>query len=143
MQVPKKLLGFLFTALACSGIAMDSQSSNNIRLVFMGRTGAGKSTLINAFYNFALQVRWNDVPKHFPIPSEFQACTVKEYEGRKAEDHSHGQSASITQEPSEYVSQGNDFVLSLIDCPGGADTRGIEQDRTNIITIAQYMAKLG
>jgi energy-coupling factor transporter ATP-binding protein EcfA2 len=125
--------------IAMTGRAMDEP----VTLVFMGPTGAGKSTLINAFYNFSKGVKWNDCPKHFPIPTEFQQCNVKEYEDQKIEDHGHGQLSSVTKKPFKYACRCQNFTLNLIDCPGGADTRGIEQDNINAINIAEYLGKMG
>jgi hypothetical protein len=125
-------------------IAMTAQAMNEpVTLVFMGPTGAGKSTLINAFYNFSKGVKWNDCPKHFPIPTEFQQCNVKEYEDQKIDDHGHGQLSSVTKKPFKYACRCQNFTLNLIDCPGGADTGGIEQDNINAINIAEYLGKMG
>ncbi len=153
MAITKNFLMLIFMATALSGRAMEVINppapatniafENNIRLVFMGRTGAGKSTLINAFYNYAKKVKWNDHPKLFPIPTEFQHCNVVEYQGRNAENHTAGQREAVTQEPSEYVSRGQSFVISLIDCPGMADPRGPEQDIINTTKISEFMKRVG
>ena len=45
------------------------QEDKIIHLIFMGKTGAGKSTFINTFYNFASGTKWDDFPKKFPIKS--------------------------------------------------------------------------
>ena len=44
---------------------------------------------------------------------------------------------SVTQDPSEYVSRERIFVVSLVDCPGVADTGGIEKDIINTVKIAE------
>lgn len=114
----------------------------NIRIVFLGITGSGKSTLINAFYNFSQGKKWNDPVKHFPVPTEFQECNVDIYKNNKIEDLQGGQLNSVTQAPSEYISQARCYTLSMIDCPGAADQRGIEQDRTNNLMIAETLSGL-
>lgn len=128
------LISFVFTLTAK---AMDD---NNITLVFMGISGVGKSTLINAFYNFAQNIAWDQYPKHFPIRTEFQCCNIKEYQDQNISNYSHGQLSSITQEPFTYSCSYQDVTLKMIDCPGLADTRGIEQDKINTINIAKHMA---
>ena len=116
-----------------------------IHLIFMGKTGAGKSTFINTFYNLALGTKWDDFPKKFPICTKSQPCNVEQYQAKSksVENHSEGQFASVTQEPSEYIATGRSFVVKLIDSPGAADTRGIEQDMLNANEIAKFVARAG
>lgn len=118
-------------------------SENIVRLVFMGKTGAGKSTSINTFYNHVKDVKPEDFPKLFPIKTKFQACNVKEYALRNAEDHTNGQLDAVTQEPSEYTASGSNLVVNLIDCPGMADPRGVQKDAENSAEIAKFLNKVG
>ena len=153
MEISKRIFIIPWIIMATNSVAMNQTPApgtgvaipfeNNIRLVFMGPTGAGKSTLINAFYNYAQQVKWNEAHKHYPIPTEFQPCTVLEYQGRTTEVHKKGQLESVTQETSEYVSRGKSFVVNLVDCPGVADTRGLEQDISNTVNIAEFLKGKG
>lgn len=113
-----------------------------IRLIFMGKTGVGKSTAVNACFNFANQKKWNDYPKLFPIPTEFQDCNVERYRERAVENHRRGQLEAVTQEPSEYLAQGSGFKVGLIDCPGTGDPRGIGQDSINTNATAEFLAKM-
>ncbi len=145
MKSPRILIP-LFMFLASSVMAMHAgpvPSENIIRLVFMGKTGAGKSTVINGCYNFTKQKKWDDYPKLFPISTEYQPCNIPQYMGRSAECHAREQLDAVTQFPSEYVVQGNNFIVNLIDCPGMADPRGIEKDVENTNMIAQFLAKAG
>jgi hypothetical protein len=116
-----------------------------IHLIFMGKTGAGKSTFINTFYNFVSGTKWDDFPKKFPICTKFQPCNIEEYEPKSklVENHDEGQFASVTQEPSEYLAKGKSFVVKLIDSPGAADTRGVDQDMLNADQIAKFIARTG
>lgn len=113
-----------------------------VRIVFMGTTGAGKSTVVNAFYNFAQQVCWRDYPKLFPIPTDFQKCNVEKYIGKSAECHARGQLDGVTQSPVEYLVDGHDCRLHFIDCPGTGDPRGIMQDCRYAYVTAQFLREL-
>lgn len=117
------------------------QNETSLRFVFLGKTGAGKSTAINACYNFVKKTRWNDYPKHFPIPTEFQECNVESYQNRNVEDHQQGQLNAVTQKPSEYVAVGDGYSVSFIDCPGTADPRGVHQDNQNIAAAAEALKR--
>lgn len=114
-----------------------------IKIVVVGKTGAGKSTWITGGYNYAKGILWNDFPKLFPIPTQFQPCNVPQYQGRVVENLARGQLDAVTQDPSEYVVSGNGYVVHLIDCPGMADPRGIEQDIQNTTKIANFLARVG
>ena len=116
-----------------------------INLVLIGKTGAGKSTFINTFYNFASGTKWDDFPKKFPICTKFQPCNIEQYEPKSklVENHEEGQFASVTQDPSEYLAKGKSFVVKLIDSPGAADTRGVDQDMLNADQIAKFIARTG
>ena len=135
-----KLVVFVQVLLVSSVSAMD-QAVRPVRLVFMGKTGAGKTTTINAFYNLAQATPWNAFPKLFPIKTTYQACNVMEYVTRNAEDHTRGQLGAVTQEPSEYQAISANLDLSLIDCPGVADPRGVAKDNEITREIALFLAK--
>lgn len=136
-------------ALIVGGALFSAQPSpsvippeNIVRLVFFGKTGAGKSTTITAFYNYAKGVEWDAYPKLFPIKTPYQECNVPEYVERNAEDHSNGQVNAVTQDPSEYTATGNNLVVNLIDCPGVADPRGIERDQKITTDIAKFLSNV-
>lgn len=124
--------------MTASLMASDSQN-NPIRLVFMGKTGMGKSTLVNAFYNFACDIKHDTHPKLFPIKTNFQNCNVALYKARDVEDLTHNQVCAVTQAPSEYVINNEFYSLSLIDCPGVADPRGVFKDENITKDIALYL----
>jgi len=128
--------------MTASLMAMDSPN-DPIRLVFMGKTGMGKSTLVNAFYNFASNIKHDTHPKLFPIKTTFQNCNVDLYKTRDVEDLAHNQLCAVTQAPSEYVINNENYSLSLIDCPGVADPRGVFKDEDITKDIALFLHKAG
>ena len=146
-----KIVVLLWLILGTSLLAMEASQinpsvippDNIVRLVFMGKTGAGKSTSINACYNFAKDIKWDTFPKLFPIKTKYQACNVMQYVTRNAEDHTRGQLGAVTQEPSEYMATGANLVVSLIDCPGTADPRGVAKDIEITKDIAQFLKQVG
>ncbi len=112
------------------------------RLLLLGKTGAGKSTMINALYNLAIGTQAEDFPKRFPIRTQFQACNVPQYADRQVENLASTTQAA-TMDPTEYIAQGNGFVLKMIDSPGAADPRGVDVDSQNSRNIAEFVANSG
>jgi|OM-RGC.v1.032530660 Predicted GTPase len=51
---------------------MTDTSPNTVTLVFMGKTGAGKSTIANAILHGC---RWKSIPETFNVSGSVNACT--------------------------------------------------------------------
>lgn len=110
----------------------------------MGRTGAGKSTLINFFYNLCKGIKFDD-PKLYAISTLHQKCNIPQYETVNTEALTNGQKSSVTQHPFEYEAndKNSKYVLKMVDCPGTADTRGVKMDEKHLTKISKFISKCG
>ena len=95
----------------------DLQNVKNLKkIIIMGETGTGKSTLVDAFINYAVGVQMED-------PFRFKLVVDED-------DRANDQTVSKTSEISGYLIEDSilDFPIQIWDTPGFGDTRGIERD---------------
>jgi GTP-binding protein EngB required for normal cell division len=108
--------------------------SQEIYAVFLGETGAGKSSLINLL-NF-----WGK--------GETDLCKAASILTLSNESGKQNQTASQTKKPQKYDfpnvigSDGQSYNLHLIDTPGMGDTCGIAQDDDGVKEILKFLARL-
>ncbi|KAI9202268.1 uncharacterized protein BJ171DRAFT_514624 [Polychytrium aggregatum] len=139
-------------------------SVRELTFLLLGETGVGKSTLINALANYLIFENLDDIEPDKAlslIPTKFYlydpeqvsqeiAITSKaslldklrDHSSRNNEKHAVGQSS--TQHPRTYVFDarllnGEPVRVKLIDTPGMGDTRGVEQDKSNMDLIIKYI----
>ncbi|RYP21571.1 hypothetical protein DL765_002207 [Monosporascus sp. GIB2] len=144
-------------ALRASLLKLESYKEQNILL--LGETGVGKSTFINAFYNYMIYRDLDDAMTHEKleaiIPSSFTIQRIEDSpSGRRfiqtdirvggndnfEVDGSRGDSA--TQKTGVYRIPIGDRIVRIIDTPGVGDVRGIDADRKNLDNILQTLSRI-
>ena len=126
---------------------------NHINILLLGESGVGKSTFINAlanYYTFGSFEEARTSPPLVVLPVSFLVTTGDNFEEKTVhfgdvdsnENHNDiGQ--SVTQHCRSYVFSISDQTrLRIIDTPGMGDTRGLEQDDTNMERIISYISNL-
>ncbi|KAH8650735.1 hypothetical protein BGZ61DRAFT_542099 [Ilyonectria robusta] len=116
----------------------------DLNILILGETGVGKSTWINAFINYLSYESIGDALDaedfKWVIPCSFQTQTavdgkfveteIKIGSSQSEKDGSGGQSA--TQSTEVYTVNIGKTRVRLIDTPGIGDTRGVDQDNSNM-----------
>jgi GTP-binding protein EngB required for normal cell division len=134
-----------------------STDTEIINILLLGESGVGKSTFINAFANYLMFETLTTAESNKPVViipvsffittgDNFEERTVKfgDFDSSNNEDFDHpGQ--SVTQHCRSYLfdlSHNNGKRLRIIDTPGFGDTRGLDQDDTNMQHILEYINNL-
>ncbi|RSL66749.1 hypothetical protein CEP54_003551 [Fusarium duplospermum] len=116
----------------------------DLNILILGETGVGKSTWINAFINYLSHESIDDAlaaeDLKCVIPCSFQTQTavdgrfveteIKIGSSQSEKDGSGGESA--TQSTEVYTVNIGKTRVRLIDTPGIGDTRGVDQDNSNM-----------
>ena len=103
----------------------------SFKMLLLGETGSGKTSLINLFYNYALiENLGND---------ETKLNEVKAYNDINLEDLQSSSMETKTTGTKEYCTTLNELEIGIIDTPGFGDTRGFEKDHENIEKIKRIL----
>ena len=128
-------------------------SPGELNILILGETGVGKSTFINAFVNYltfaTLEEGMNATRLNSIIPCSFSTQYVDPASGGRLvqkqvrigydDDERDGAGQSATQKTTVYPLYINNTLVRLIDTPGIGDTRGIEQDRKNMVDVLSVL----
>ena len=94
-----------------------------IKIMVIGPTGTGKTTLLNSYINYLMKINYND---------DFRYKIINENFNR-------GQSESQTKDVTNYNIKTPDGKLyQIIDTPGFGDTVGIEEDEKITMKITDF-----
>lgn len=129
-----------------------SENKKKINILFIGKTGAGKTTLINTFANYFYNIRYQDerkilVSQIMPLNIEgnTKLITLKKNIGSFNEDSAENildQSHSQTMKSYIHTLMNDFYEIKMIDTPGLLDTRGINEDIKNIENILTTIINL-
>ena len=90
-------------------------------LLVVGGTGSGKSTMINALFNYIVGVDWND---------DFRLKLVEDARVGRRQNQAFSQTNWITAYTIHAQSYFRvNFTLTIVDTPGFCDTSGIKRDK--------------
>uniref|UniRef100_A0A914XZ99 G domain-containing protein n=1 Tax=Panagrolaimus superbus TaxID=310955 RepID=A0A914XZ99_9BILA len=129
--------------------------SNVYNVLIMGPSGAGKSTLVNGIANYLKYQTLREAELHDQvtcvIPCQFEVQD-DEYKSHKVslgkaeetEENFNSLGHSVTQRPKNYYFPiDNKEFIHIIDTPGLADSRGVEQDNINLELIRKAIINVG
>uniref|UniRef100_A0AC34GLM3 AIG1-type G domain-containing protein n=1 Tax=Panagrolaimus sp. ES5 TaxID=591445 RepID=A0AC34GLM3_9BILA len=129
--------------------------SHVYNVLIMGPSGAGKSTLVNGIANYLKYETLREAEAHDQvtcvIPCQFEvqdndynSHKVSLGKAEEAEENFNSLGHSVTQRPKDYAfSIGNNEYIHIIDTPGLADSRGVDQDNINLELIRQAIINVG
>ena len=125
-----------------------------IRVVCLGRTGAGKTTLINCLLNYACGKSYEDeriiaISQQITLKNPYTGVEITskydynlpEFKDKQTDNLKALSHESQTTQASSYSVQLEDYILSIIDTPGIGDTKGPIQDKENIDLIVNQIRK--
>ncbi|EAR96169.1 50S ribosome-binding GTPase (macronuclear) [Tetrahymena thermophila SB210] len=127
---------------------MEQFQKPHLKLLMIGKTGAGKSTAINMFLNLAIGNSFQDervvgITQHFSFNDQkfILQCNVDQFSNKQS-DIGISSSKSQTKECNMYTVEGDKCILTLVDTPGLGDTEGAEADQKHIKNIIARVQQL-
>ena len=120
-----------------------------LNILIMGPTGAGKSTWVNGFVNYlsfpTFEAARGQAEPMIVIGGSFNIADVNykptEILIRPDENETGKPGQSSTQQAMVYAFETRSKIIRLIDTPGMGDTRGPEQDYKNVDNVLSVLAR--
>ena len=138
---PQQGFGFLNYFNRTSQPQPQSQSQPNpnkvYRMLILGETGSGKSTLINTMTNYLRDGSLKNLKVAIPT---MYLKTTEEFKNSEFDVKNNGKSQ--TKEPIEYKFNIDDEQICILDTPGLCDTEGLEKDNENLEKIVNSAIKI-